>query len=98
MGIAVKFAVSVFLLAGCLLVRHVPADFAVAAALLFVLLLSRLIFGYRLWLLSLRLLIYVTVAFVVYLTETYGPVASPFFENAQYGFFAMLAVANVLMI
>lgn len=74
-----SIGVILLLLFGPVLASSVPPDIGVAAMIFFALLLLRLVFGYRMWFLSLRLMMYVTVAFLVYLLEHNPPgwVADP---------------------
>jgi UDP-GlcNAc:undecaprenyl-phosphate GlcNAc-1-phosphate transferase len=69
----VRCGTSLFLVAGAFIATRVPNDFTIATTVLWVLLLSRLVGGSHLPLLSLRLLVYVAIVFVVYLTNTYQP-------------------------
>lgn len=61
--------VGLLLLLGPVFVRQVDPELGVAAAILGVLLLLRLVFGTRLWFIYLRLMLYVVIAFVVYLVD-----------------------------
>ncbi len=89
---------SVYLLGSTLLVREVPEDFSVLALMLFVMLASRLLFGYMLWFLYLRLIIYVTIAFTVYLIETYPPISRDSLLIFDYVFFSCLTLVAVIVI
>ena len=77
----------------------VDRDLGIGAGILFGLLLARLIFGYKLWFVFLRLLIYVCIAFVVYLGQS---VAIEGMETivglARYTFFGVMLVGLVLAI
>ena len=70
---AIELLLSVFLIMTPFFVRKVPVDFFMAAAFLAMLLMVRLVLGYRVWFLFLRLLLYVSVAFVAYLIQFYPP-------------------------
>lgn len=61
--------VCLLLFLGPIPVKHVELELGLAASVLGFLLLLRLVFGSRLWFLYLRLMMYVAVAFVVYLTD-----------------------------
>jgi UDP-GlcNAc:undecaprenyl-phosphate GlcNAc-1-phosphate transferase len=63
------YAVPAFLLLGSLVVPEVPGDFGILALVFFALLLIRLLLGFRAWFIFLRLMIFVAIAFVVYLLE-----------------------------
>ena len=79
--------------------RTVDRDMGIGAGILFVLLLARLIFGYKLWFVFLRLLIYVCIAFVVYLGQHVAIEGMPTLVGlAQYLFFGVMLMALVLAI
>jgi UDP-GlcNAc:undecaprenyl-phosphate/decaprenyl-phosphate GlcNAc-1-phosphate transferase len=82
-----------FLLVGAMFSTEMPRDMSFAAGVLFVMLLIRLLAGYRLWFLFLRLIIFVTVAFVAYLIEYYPPALFATYSGALYGYYVVLAVA-----
>lgn len=91
-------AIPVFLLAGAYGAVFIPRDFGILAAVASVLLAIRLALGYRVWFLYLRLLIFVTIAFVVYLSEMVpSPVLGDLQDTLEYVFFGLLAVAVVLV-
>lgn len=77
--------------------REVPYDLAVAASFVFGILLVRLILGYRAWLLPLRLSVYVTVAFTVYLSEFY-PSGLSVIGAAEYPLLVVLVLGIVATI
>lgn len=88
----IQILLSAFLLVGALFSSSMPRDMAMAAAVLFVLLLVRLLGGYRLWFLFLRLILFVTVAFVAYLIEYYPPDLLRAYPMLLYAFYALLAL------
>ena len=64
-----RTGVGLLLFLGPLLVRQVDSELGLAAAVLGVLLLLRLVYGKRLWFINLRLVLYVAIAFIVYLFD-----------------------------
>jgi UDP-GlcNAc:undecaprenyl-phosphate GlcNAc-1-phosphate transferase len=92
------YGISAFLIAGSIFSTSIPLDFTLAAAGLLVLLLLRLIMGFRVWYFSLRLLAYVTIVFVVYLFNTYQPEQLSGVDPFTYGFFGGLVLAVALSI
>jgi len=64
-----RIGVGLLLLLGPVFVRQVDAELGLAAAVLGVMLLLRLVIGDRLWFIYLRLMLYVAIAFVVYLVD-----------------------------
>jgi len=68
-----EIGLSLFLVGAAFMATSIPRDFGWFAAVLFGLLLLRLSFGYRLWFLFLRLIIFVALGFAVYLLNTYPP-------------------------
>lgn len=91
-------AVPVFLLAGSLAVPRVPADFGGLALVFFALLLLRLMLGFRVWFIFLRLMVFVTIAFVVYLLEISSLLEGETMRRFDMVFFAMIGLALVLSI
>lgn len=92
-------AIPVFLLGGALGASSIPKDFGVLAAIAFMLLAVRLILGYKAWFLLLRLLIFVSIAFVTYLFEMGSPsVGDDLLRNIEFTYFGLLAVAVVLVV
>ena len=94
----IKMLLSVFLLAGAVLVVEVPADLSLAASALFIALLLRLWLGHRLWFLFLRLILFVAVAFAAYLLEFYLPTGWDLFSQSYHWFIGVLAVAVVMAV
>jgi UDP-GlcNAc:undecaprenyl-phosphate GlcNAc-1-phosphate transferase len=94
----VFLGVSLFMVAGSLIATRIPGDFLVAASVLFALLLVRLLAARWLRFFPLRLLLYVTIAFVVYLTNTYQPAYLSGADPVTYIFFAVLVAAIALSI
>ena len=89
----IQFLISTFLVAGAVFVPKVPGDVTIAAGVLFVFLAIRLWFGFRVWFLYLRLILFVAVAFTAYLVEYYPPSGWEGFSGAYNAFFALLALA-----
>lgn len=87
--------VSLFMLAGAYGVAKVPFDLALIAGALAVALLVRLILGYRVWFLMLRLLMFMAIALMVYMLNTYPPAGLLGQETVEYVFFGALALAIV---
>jgi UDP-GlcNAc:undecaprenyl-phosphate/decaprenyl-phosphate GlcNAc-1-phosphate transferase len=92
-------AIPLFLLWGALGVSHIPWDFGALAALAFMLLAVRLALGFRAWFLFLRLLIFVSIAFVTYLVEMESQTwNAALIGNIGIIYFGMVAVAVVLVV
>jgi UDP-GlcNAc:undecaprenyl-phosphate/decaprenyl-phosphate GlcNAc-1-phosphate transferase len=87
-----------FMLTGVLFSTEMPRDMSIASAVLFTMLLIRLVAGYRLWFLFLRLIIFVAVAFIAYLFEYYPPELLAADPTAYYLFYVVLAIAVGLSI
>lgn len=94
----VAVAVSLFMLAGAFGVSRVPTDLALIAAALTVLLLVRLVLGYRVWFLLLRLLVFMSVALVVYLWSRHPAEGMAGLASLEYAFFGILALAIVISV
>ncbi|MCW9057752.1 MAG: undecaprenyl/decaprenyl-phosphate alpha-N-acetylglucosaminyl 1-phosphate transferase [Gammaproteobacteria bacterium] len=92
------FAVPVFLVVGSLAVPRVPGDFGILALVFATLLLIRLLLGFRVWFIFLRLIVFVTIAFVVYLLEISPLLQGDGVRRFSLAFFAVLGVALVLSI
>ncbi|MBI5041295.1 MAG: undecaprenyl/decaprenyl-phosphate alpha-N-acetylglucosaminyl 1-phosphate transferase [Gammaproteobacteria bacterium] len=92
-AVFVTLAVSIFMLIGAFGIQRVPADMTLVAAVLAVALLVRLVLGYRVWFLMLRLLVFTAVALVVYLVNTYPQSWYAALDTTGYVFFAALALA-----
>ena len=90
--------ISVFMLAGAFIATTIPADFTHAAMALFVLLLVRLLAGYYLSFLPLRLVVYVAIVFIVYLTNIYQPAYLAGADPVTYAFFGVLVAGIALTI
>jgi UDP-GlcNAc:undecaprenyl-phosphate GlcNAc-1-phosphate transferase len=76
----------------------IPRDFGALAAVAFALLAIRLVLGFRAWFLYLRLLIFVAIAFVVYVSEMGAPPAfSGLLGIMEIVFFGLIAIAVVLV-
>jgi UDP-GlcNAc:undecaprenyl-phosphate GlcNAc-1-phosphate transferase len=88
------YGISAFLVAGALMATNIPVDFTLAAGALFLLLLFRLLAGQQAWFLSLRLLIFMAIIFVVYLLNTYQPVYLSGADPVTYVFFGLLLAAT----
>ncbi len=97
-SLIIKSGVILFLLAGSLSITRVPPDLAVAASVLALVMLVRLIVGYRLWFLPLRLFVYVSAAFVVYMVEAYTPQNILFTDTVQAIFFSVIAGSFLIVI
>ena len=94
----VFIGISLFMLAGAFLATTIPYDFTLAAMTLFVLLLVRLLAGYHLPFLPLRLVVYVAIVFIVYLTNTYQPAYLAGTDPVTYAFFGVLMTGIALSI
>ena len=90
------------LLAGPLLTNGIDREFGLVACILSLFLALRLVFGYRLWFVSLRLIAFVTIAFLIYLMQEYpaGYLRIPgIYETVFYGIIvaALLFGARFIM-
>jgi UDP-GlcNAc:undecaprenyl-phosphate GlcNAc-1-phosphate transferase len=95
----VRILVPLMLVVGSLTAKKVPADIGIAAIPLFLLLLVRLIYGYKVWFLLLRLLVFVCVAFVLYLVgRTGATVSEPAWVGIQYLYYGVLLMALIAAI
>jgi len=94
----VFIGISVFMVAGAFIATTIPADFTRAAIVLFVLLVLRLLAGYHLPFLPLRLVVYVAIVFIVYLTNTYQPAYLAGTDPVTYAFFGVLMAGIALTI
>ncbi|MFN2309184.1 MAG: glycosyltransferase family 4 protein [Gammaproteobacteria bacterium] len=92
----VAAAVSLFMLAGAFAVDTVPTDLALIAIALTAALLVRLVLGYRAWFLLLRLLMFMAIALMVYLTTRHPPAGFLGMEAVAYAFFGVLGVAIIV--
>lgn len=87
------FAIPALYLVSALFVADVPPDLGFAACIVFVLMLLRLMYGYRLWFLYLRLMVFVTAAFVVYITGIYSVGTELFPQGYEYVYYGVLVCA-----
>lgn len=92
------YAVPLFLVLGSLIVPVVPDDFGALALVFFALLLIRLMLGFRAWFIFLRLMVFVAIAFVVYLMEVAPLMQKAPMPQVSIVFFAILGLAMVLTI
>ena len=92
------YGISIFLVSGAFISTRIPVDFTMLAAVLFLLLLLRLLAGYRAWFLPLRLLVYMAIIFVVYLLNAYQPAYLSGVDVFTYSFFGVLVFAIGLSI
>jgi len=90
--------ISMFMVAGAFIATSIPRDLTLAATALFVLLLVRLLAGFQLPLLPLRLLVYVAIVFIVYLTNTYQPAYLTGTDPFTYAFFGVFLTGIALSI
>ncbi len=96
--VILRYSIPALLLVSVLFVKDVPPDLGFAACIVFVLMLLRLIYGYRLWFLYLRLMVFVTVAFVVYLTGVYPAGIKLFPQGYEYVYYGILVSALLIAI
>ena len=96
-GIIKAFLV-VFMVFGAVSVTRIPKDLALAGAVLFVMLLARLLLGYRAWFLFLRLIIYVSLAFVSYLVAEYSPALLTEHASLNHVFYGVLALLVIVAV
>lgn len=92
----VAVAVSLFMLIGALSVTKVPSDLALIAGVLALMLLVRLLLGYRVWFLMLRLLVFMAIALVLFLFSRYPPEGALASAQLGYVFFGVLAIAIIV--
>jgi UDP-GlcNAc:undecaprenyl-phosphate GlcNAc-1-phosphate transferase len=90
--------ISMFMVAGAFITTTIPADFTRAAMVLFVLMLARLLAGFHLTFLPMRLVVYVAIVFIVYLTNTYQPAYLAGTDPVTYTFFGLLMAGIALTI
>lgn len=91
----IRLLLSLFVLSCAVFTVDVPQDLSIASVFLFVALLARLVLGYRVWFLSLRLMIYVAMAFVAYLVEYYPP---ELFASHDYWLSAFYVVTGLAVV
>jgi UDP-GlcNAc:undecaprenyl-phosphate GlcNAc-1-phosphate transferase len=94
----VLYGLSVFLVAGSFIATRVPLDLAGVGLFLCALMATRLVFGYRVWFLPLRLLSYMAIIFVVYLLNTYQPAYLSGADLVTYLFFGAVVLGIALTI
>lgn len=94
----VAIAVSSFMLACAVGASRIPADLAMIAALLASLLLVRLVLGYKVWFLMLRLLVFMAIALMVFLSSRYPIEGLSAFAAWEYVFFAILGLAIIVSV
>ncbi len=92
------YGLSFFLVAGAFIPTEIPAEFTLIAVALFSLLLMRLMAGYRLWYVPLRLVVYMAIILVVYLINAYQPAYLSGADLYTYIFFGVLVAAIGLSI
>jgi UDP-GlcNAc:undecaprenyl-phosphate GlcNAc-1-phosphate transferase len=93
----VYYGVSFFLVAGALVATRITMDFSIFALGLFVVTMLLLFVG-RVWLVGFRILSYISVVFVVYLSSIYQPEFLAGADFITYLFFGMLVAGIVLTI
>ena len=94
----VAAAVSLFMLVGAFAVQRVPKDLALIAAVLGAVLLLRLVLGYRAWFLLLRLLLFMAIALLVFLFNSYPPAGLLGQAPVLYVFFGILGLAMIVAV
>ncbi|MGB5440264.1 MAG: MraY family glycosyltransferase, partial [Gammaproteobacteria bacterium] len=92
------YGISVFLFAGAFIPTSIPADYTLISGGLFTLMLMRLLAGYRLWYVPFRLVVYMAIILVVYLSNAYQPAYLSGADLYTYIFFGMLVAAIGLSI
>lgn len=92
----IRYGASVLLIFAPLLANAVSKDLGIAALVMFFLLLLRLIFGYKLWFIFLRLLLYVAMAFTLYLLHAFPPELVDIPTVVDYLFYGIIAAALVI--
>lgn len=97
-GRVVAFAVSFYMLVVAFSVDNVPIDLALMAAILAIFLCVRLVLGYRVWFLMLRLLVFTSIALIAYLATIYPQIGIIRSEMLGYVFFGVFAMALIVAI
>ena len=95
-AIFLMIALPVFLVGSPLLSTHVPRDFGIASAILFVFLLAGLIYGKASWI-FLRAIIFPAVAFGVYLLDIYPRPDGSYFTSLAYLFFGSIVLSLAIV-
>ncbi len=96
--VVLRYAIPVLFLVSVLFVKDIPPDLGFAACIVFVLMFLRLVYGYRLWFLYLRLMVFVTAAFVVYLTGVYPAGIELFPQGYEHVYYGILVCALLIAI
>lgn len=91
-------AVSLFMLVGAFAVQRVPGDLALIAVVLAAVLLLRLVLGFRVWFLLLRLLLFMAIALAVFLFNSYPPAGLLGQAPVLYVFFGILGLAMIVAV
>lgn len=94
----VAIGVPAYLLTGSVWVDRVPRDFAVASAILFVVMCGELLFGRHKHSFAHRAAVYAAAMFVVYLIGEYPPALGIGQAGIEFWFFAVLGVAILLSV
>ena len=92
----VGVAVALFMLTSAFSASRVPPDLAVIAAALAVVLLVRLVLGFRVWFLMLRLVLFMIIALMVFLASQYP--AEGISAPLEYTFFGILGLAIMVSV
>jgi len=93
-----RAGISAYLLLGVALVSDVPFDIAVSSLILLVILLVRLVWAARLRFVSLRLLVFPTIAFAVYLMHSDQVVGELLPQNLKIGLLVILLALMFIVI
>ncbi len=94
----VAAAVSLFMLVAAFVVQRVPGDLALIAAVLAGALLLRLVLGFRVWFLLLRLLLFMAIALMVFLFSSYPPAGWLGQAPVHYVFFGIFGLAMIVAV
>jgi len=91
----IHILLSIFIIYSAVNSSNIPKDLSIAAGIVFILLLARLIYSFKLWFLFLRLMMYVSVAFAAYLLD-FSPATPHGYPLAVYIFYTVISIAVVI--
>ena len=89
-------SVSLLLFAGPLLAEVIQSDIGISAGVLFLIMFLRLLLGATVWFISLRLLMFIVIAFVIYLLGESPLNVYPALEGIENVYYGLVAVALVV--
>lgn len=95
---SIQIVIAVFMVVAAFTATDVPVDVSVASGALFAVLLARLVYGYRLWFLFLRLILFVAVSFSMYLAEVHSGGILIQYQGMSWLFYGAIASIAALAI